>query len=68
MAKHRLSPEALEFFRKQGSKGGKIGSKVRNERLSPERRSEIAKKAVAAREAKRAAKRKATGTGRPKAH
>ncbi|HXI90484.1 MAG TPA: hypothetical protein VNH18_29490 [Bryobacteraceae bacterium] len=52
MAK-KLPPEVLEYFRKQGAKGGKIGGKARSESLTPERRSEIAKKAVAAREAKR---------------
>lgn len=55
MAKPKLSKEALEFFREQGRKGGKVGAAVRMEKLTPERRSEIAKKAVAAREAKRAA-------------
>lgn len=45
--------EQLEYFRKQGAKGGKIGGKARSKSLTPERRSEIAKNAVAAREAKR---------------
>jgi general stress protein YciG len=53
MARRKLSAEALEFFREQGRKGGKLGGKARMEKLTPERRSEIAKKAVAAREAKR---------------
>jgi hypothetical protein len=57
MAKRKLSAEALEYFREQGRKGGKIGGKVRMEKLTPEQRSAIAKKAsiaaVAAREAKR---------------
>jgi hypothetical protein len=51
--RHKLSPEALEFFRNQGRKGGKIGGKRRSENLTPARRSEIAKTAVNAREAKR---------------
>lgn len=56
MAK-KLPPEVLDYFRKQGAKGGKLGGKrggaARAESLTPERRIEIAKKAVAAREAKR---------------
>ena len=56
---NKLSLEALEYFRKQGAKGGKLGVKARMEKLSPERRSEIAKKAVAAREAKRKREKKA---------
>jgi len=55
MAKAKLPPAALDFFREQGRKGGKLSSAARMEKLTPERRSEIAKKAVAAREAKRAA-------------
>ena len=53
MAKRKLSAEALEYFREQGRKGGKLGAKARMTKLTPEQRSEIAKKAVAAREAKR---------------
>jgi hypothetical protein len=53
MAKPKLSKEALEFFREQGRKGGKIGGAARMAKLTPEQRSEVAKKAVAAREAKR---------------
>jgi hypothetical protein len=52
MAK-KLPPEVLEFFRKQGAKGGKIGGKRSLETMTPEQRSERARKAVAAREAKR---------------
>jgi hypothetical protein len=52
-----LSPEALEFFRRNGARGGKLGAKARMEKLTPEQRSEIARNAVAGREAKRAAKR-----------
>jgi hypothetical protein len=43
----------LEFFKRMGAEGGK----ARASKLSPERRSEIAKKAVAAREAKRKEKK-----------
>jgi hypothetical protein len=52
--KDRLPPEVLEFFRKQGSKGGKIGGKRSLETMTPEQRSERARKAAAAREAKKA--------------
>jgi hypothetical protein len=51
--KKKLSPEALEFFRKQGAKGGKLNGQARMKKLTPEQRSEIARRAVAAREAKR---------------
>jgi hypothetical protein len=50
----RLTPEAREYFRKQGARGGKIGAKARMEKLTPEQRSDIARNAVAARERKRA--------------
>jgi hypothetical protein len=53
-----LSEEAREFFRQQGSVGGKLGAKARMEKLTPEQRSEIARNAVRAREAKRAQQRK----------
>ena len=52
MAK-RLPPEVLEFFKRQGAKGGKIGGKRSLETMTPEQRSERARKAVAAREARR---------------
>jgi hypothetical protein len=47
--KGKLPPEALEFFRKQGAKGGRIGGKRRLTTLTPKRRSEIARQAAAAR-------------------
>jgi len=53
MARKKLPPEVLEFFRKQGAKGGRIGGKRSLETMTPEQRSARAKKAVAAREAKR---------------
>ena len=59
MAKKKLPPSILEFFRKEGSKGGKMSGAARMEKLTPEHRSAIAKNAVAAREAKRAAAQKA---------
>ena len=52
MAK-KLPPEVMEFFRRQGAKGGRIGGKRSLETMTPEERSERARKAVAAREAKR---------------
>jgi hypothetical protein len=52
MARGKFPAEAREFFRKAGSKGGKLGAKVRMEKLTAEQRSEIAKKAAAARWAK----------------
>jgi hypothetical protein len=56
MSKKRLPPEVLEFFRKQGAKGGKIGGKRSLETMTPEERSARAKKAsvaaVAARKSK----------------
>lgn len=55
MAKAKLSKEALEFFREQGRKGGKLGGAARMAKLTSVQRSALAKKAVAAREAKRAA-------------
>jgi hypothetical protein len=53
VASKKIPQEALEFFRKQGSKGGKLSAEARMRKLTPEQRSDIARKAVAAREAKR---------------
>lgn len=53
MARKKLPPEVLEFFRKQGTRGGKIGGKKAAASMTPEQRSARARKAVAAREAKR---------------
>jgi hypothetical protein len=47
--KRKLPPEVLEYFKKQGAKGGKIGGKRRLDTIPPEKRSEIARKAAAAR-------------------
>jgi hypothetical protein len=60
MSKKRppLTPEALEFFRIHGAKGGKLSASARMKKLTHEERVAIAKKAVAAREAKRKAARK----------
>jgi hypothetical protein len=54
MAKKKLLPPDIAlYFAQKGSEGGKIGGKLRAEKLSPERRREIAQKAIAARWAKR---------------
>jgi hypothetical protein len=55
----KLSPEAIEYYREMGQKGGKIGGPARAAKLSKKRRTEIARKAVQARWAKdKAAKAK----------
>jgi hypothetical protein len=54
--KKQLPPEVLEFFKKAGAKGGKLGAKKRWDGVSAEARTALAKKAVAAREAKRQAR------------
>ena len=48
-----LPEEVLDFFRKEGSKGGKIGGKRSLETMTAKQRSARAKKAVEAREASR---------------
>lgn len=62
MAKKRLPPDVLEYFRKQGAKGGKIGGKIGGKRsletMTPEERSARAKKAADAAVAARKAKKK----------
>jgi len=52
MAKKRLPPDIKAYFKKMGAQGGRIGGKRRAEALSPERRQEIARNAIAARWAK----------------
>jgi len=47
-----MPPEIREFFVKMGRKGGKLGGSVRAANLTPEERSESARKAVQARWAK----------------
>jgi hypothetical protein len=60
--KKELPEEVLEYFRQQGSKGGKMGGssggKKAAESMTPKQRSERARNAVAAREAKRAGRKK----------
>jgi hypothetical protein len=61
--KKAIPAEVLEFFRKQGKRGGKLSGKARMVKLTPEQRSAIAKKAAAksaeVRSKKAAAKKKA---------
>lgn len=49
MAGTKLPKNVRDFFVEQGSRGGKIGGKKRMGGLTPEQRSELARKAVAAR-------------------
>ncbi len=42
--KKKLPSEVLDYFKKQGAKGGKIGGKRRLTAISPERRTEIARR------------------------
>jgi len=51
-----LPDDVLEFFRKQGAKGGKIGGTLRAARMTPEERRESARKAVLVRWAKQRAR------------
>ncbi|NDJ14866.1 MAG: hypothetical protein EBY17_27360 [Acidobacteriia bacterium] len=57
MAKKRLPPDVLEFFREQGAKGGKIGGKRSLETMTPEERTARAKKASTSATAARKAKK-----------
>jgi hypothetical protein len=58
MAKKVLPADVLEFFRKEGSRGGKIGGKRSLETMTPEQRIARAKKASAAAAIARKRKRK----------
>jgi hypothetical protein len=49
MAKKRLPPAIRDYFKKKGAEGGKIGGRKRMEGMTEEQRSELAKKAAAAR-------------------
>ena len=55
MPRHKIAAETMAYFKRMGRKGGKIGGRLRADSLSPERRREIAQKAIAARWAKSAA-------------
>jgi hypothetical protein len=47
--KKKLPPEIREYFVRMGKKGGALGGRTRAENLSPEERSDSARKAVMAR-------------------
>jgi len=49
MKTKKLPAEIRDYFAKFGKEGGKLGGKIRAEKLNPERRREIAAKAAAAR-------------------
>ena len=49
MSRTILPKDVRDFFVQQGSIGGKIGGKKRMGKLTPEERSQLARKAVAAR-------------------
>jgi hypothetical protein len=53
MPRHKIAAETLAYFKRMGRKGGKIGGRARADSLTPERRKEIAQKAIAARWAKK---------------
>jgi hypothetical protein len=56
VSRTKLPKDVRDFFVQQGSLGGKIGGKKRMGKLTPEERSQLARKAVAAR-IKKAAQR-----------
>jgi hypothetical protein len=60
--KKKLPEDAREFFRNEGTRGGKLSGKARMVKMTPEQRSAVAKKAAAAsakvRSAKASAKRR----------
>lgn len=51
-----MPDDIREYFVRMGQIGGKQGAEARMEKISPERRKEIARNAIAARWAKRDAK------------
>jgi hypothetical protein len=61
--KGQLPDEMLAFFQRAGKAGGKLSAAARMEKLTPERRSEIARNAVAARIMKAAKKKAAAKKG-----
>jgi hypothetical protein len=60
----KLPPEVIEYFRKQGERGGKIGGETAARNMTAEERTARAKKAAAASAAVRSSKAK---TGAKKA-
>ena len=53
MRRKRLPEDIREYFVRMGRIGGRQGAQARKEKVSPERRREIARNAIAARWAKR---------------
>jgi hypothetical protein len=53
MARKRLPADIREYFARMGRIGGQKGLEARMEKVSPERRREIARTAISARWAKR---------------
>jgi hypothetical protein len=62
MGRSKLPPEVLEYFRKQGAKGGKIGGPIGGKRsletMTPEQRRQRAKVAAKASVVARAKRKK----------
>jgi hypothetical protein len=56
MGRKKLPPEVVEFFKKQGAKGGRKGGRKRADNMTPEERTLSARNAVTARWAKIKAK------------
>jgi hypothetical protein len=56
MSKQKLSSVFREYFAKLGRKGGKKGGRIRADRMTPQERSESARRAVQARWSKAKAK------------
>jgi hypothetical protein len=67
MRKPKLPEDIRAYFARMGAEGGRIGAERRMEKISPERRREIARNAIAARWAKRDAKAVAAGKSRARA-
>jgi hypothetical protein len=53
MREKKLPPDIREYFAKMGSQGGKLGGRIRADKLTPERRREIARLASQTRWAKK---------------
>jgi len=60
--KGKLPDDVVAFFKKAGRKGGKLSGAARMEKMTPEQRSAVAKKASAAAAVARS-KRKAAAEG-----
>ena len=52
----KLPEEVLDYFRAEGKRGGKMSGSARMEKMTPEQRTEVAKRAAAASVAVRAKK------------